>query len=413
MNAPASLVRAYPNWLKAYVANMRNSEAPIHFHFWTGVATIAGALARRVWIDEEHWKWYPNFYIILVAPPGIATKSTSMNAGMELLETVPSVFFGPVSMTWQALLDSFKDAQTAITPPGFKNPVLSSALTIAAPEIGTFLKPEDRELLDFLITTWDGNKLSRRTVKGGETSIPNSLLNFIGCTTPSWLKDRMPGILIDGGLSSRVLFVYAAEKAQLIAYPSRRQRETSYEDEKKMLSHDLNVISKMSGPFKLSEDTYNWGEQWYHDLWNGKRPAHLSNDRFQGYISRKQNHIHKLAMILAASKRNALTIELEDVVEAEAQITALEHSMLQVFNSIGVRSEARLMHEVLATIKNAPGGTTTYKALFQVCSATMGGRDFREAVKSAIEAGVVKQERDKADWKLTYVGAKDEKTREA
>lgn len=385
---------------------MRNSEAPLHFHFWTGVATIAGALARRVWIDEQHWKWFPNFYILLVAPPGISTKSTSMSAGISLLEQLPNVHFGPVSMTWQSLIDAFKDAQNAIVPPGTKAPILSSALTVAASEVGTFLKPEDRELLDFLIDTWDGKKLHRRTRKDGETIIPNSLLNFIGCTTPSWLKDRMPSILIDGGLSSRVLFVYAQEKAQLVAYPSRIGNTQEFEDEKRLLAHDLAIISRIVGQYKLTEEAYTWGHEWYHALWNGKRAEHLNHERFQGYVSRKQTHIHKLAMVLAASKRSILTVELEDLVEAEAQVTAIEHSMIQVFNSVGVRSEARVMHEVLASIRNAPEHTTTYKALFQVCSATIGGRDFREAVRSAIESGIVKSTQIPGDWQLTYVGAK-------
>lgn len=386
---------------------MRNSEAPLHFHFWTGVATIAGALARRVWIDEQHWKWFPNFYIILVAPPGIATKSTSMNSGMELLEKVPTTQFGPVSMTWQSLLQAFKDAQTALTLEGSKVPILSSALTIAAPEIGTFLKPEDRELLDFLITTWDGNKLHRRTVKDGETVIPNSLLNFIGCTTPSWLKDRMPSILIDGGLSSRCLFVYADQKAQLIAYPSRRGDDSVFQEEKTHLIHDLQAIGRIQGQYRLTEAAFVWGETWYSSLWEpGKREAHLAHDRFQGYVSRKQTHIHKLAMILAASKRAELSIDEEDLVEAEAQVSALEHSMLTVFNSVGVSDGARTANEILAKIQNAPHGITTYKTLYQTCSHTVAGRDFKEAVKSLIESGLVRNETIPNDWKLTFVGRK-------
>src|SRR5574343_321589 len=70
--------RNYQNWLRAYVAFTADSESPDDFHFWTGVATIAGALRRRVWIDMRKFQWTPNFYIILVGPPGIATKSTSI-----------------------------------------------------------------------------------------------------------------------------------------------------------------------------------------------------------------------------------------------------------------------------------------------------------------------------------------------
>jgi hypothetical protein len=359
-------------------------------------------------IDEVNWKWFPNFYIILVASPGVATKTTSLNNGMRLLEKVPNVIFGPTSMTWQALLGAFKDAQNAITFPGEKNPELSSAITIAATELGSFLKPEDRELLDFLIKTWDGDKLHRRTVKEGESIIPNSLLNFIGCTTPSWMKDRMPSILIEGGLSSRVLFVFADKKAQLIPYPSRLTKNSEFLEEERALVHDLTQISKLVGRYTLSEESFLWGDDWYRNLWNGARPPHLAGDRFQGYVSRKQTHVHKLSMILAASKRNTLTIELEDLVEAEAQITALEHSMLHVFNSIGVSPEAKTTNEIVNLIKTSPEGRTTYKRLFQICSHTINGRAYRESVKDAIASGIILQKQVAGDWELTYVGRKGE-----
>ena len=65
-------------WLKTYVAHMRFNEAPSSFHFWVGVGTIAGALRRKVWTDHLTYQYTPNFYIILVAPPGVATKSTAI-----------------------------------------------------------------------------------------------------------------------------------------------------------------------------------------------------------------------------------------------------------------------------------------------------------------------------------------------
>src|SRR5712671_3481375 len=100
-------MRAFPNWIEAYVHHQRYSESPESFHFWTAVSTIAGALRRRVWINQLHFQWTPNMYIILVGPPGVAAKSTSIRQGLNLLEAVPGINFGQQSLTWQALIDSF------------------------------------------------------------------------------------------------------------------------------------------------------------------------------------------------------------------------------------------------------------------------------------------------------------------
>lgn len=69
---------------------------------------IAGALRRKVWIDQAYFKWYSNFYIIpLVAPPGIVSKSTTAGIGMSILREVPGVNFGPDVVTWPAFVEAF------------------------------------------------------------------------------------------------------------------------------------------------------------------------------------------------------------------------------------------------------------------------------------------------------------------
>src|SRR6516162_7064350 len=136
------MARKFANWLKAYTHYTRDSESPTSFHFWTGVATSAGALRRRVWIDMRKFQWTPNFYVILVGPPGVAAKSTSISMGMSLLTQVPSIRFGPESMTWQALAKDLEDAIEYVEwtrPSGAKELVKMSCLTIQIGELGTFL----------------------------------------------------------------------------------------------------------------------------------------------------------------------------------------------------------------------------------------------------------------------------------
>ena len=70
-------MRNHADWLTAFMDYASYGEAPRHMYFWTGVSAIAGALRRKVWIDQAYFKWYPNFYIVLVAPPGIVSKSTT------------------------------------------------------------------------------------------------------------------------------------------------------------------------------------------------------------------------------------------------------------------------------------------------------------------------------------------------
>lgn len=392
-------------WLRTYVAHQRHQESPKMFHFWTGVSTIAGALRRKVWTEHISYQYTPNFYIVLVAPPGVVAKSTSIRQGLSLLEkAVKDIRFGPQSATWQALIDAIHAAAAVVVDPETSEKLTMSCITIGISELGTFMRPENREYLDQLITLYDAQKESiLKKTRGEEVKLINPWLNLIACTTPSWLKDNFPDILVGGGLASRILFVYEERKQQLIPYPELLVKGEQYENEEKALVHDLQKISKICGRYQLTPEAYEWGDAWYRGIHNGSRPAHLSGDRFAGYISRKQAHVHKLAIVLAASYRDDRTIQKSDLEEADAHVTLLEKNMYQVFDSIGVSTGAKINNEVIEMIKHTKGGAL-YKQLYQVFSKRIDGKAYKETIAIALEMGIIKRELvPGGDSRLTYV----------
>lgn len=396
--------RHYSNWLKGYLSHTSQSESPDAYHFWTGVATVAGALRRRVWIDQNQFQWTPNFYIILVGPPGVAAKSTSIRTGLAILEQVEGVYFGPQSMTWQALTEALQNAQEHVDVPGMLEPEVMSCLTIGVSELGTFFNPDDRELVDVLVGMWDGQKeiWRRKTKSSGDTTIHNPWLNIIGCTTPAWLRTHFPEEMIGGGLTSRIIFVYGDKKRQLVAYPSEIVESGQYKIEQKKLADDLRTISYIAGEYKLTPAAIAWGRDWYSKLWDGTgRSAHLSSERFDGYISRKQAHIHKLAIVLAASKRTPRWIEVEDLVEADAIVTSLEPDMLRVFNFIGLSPETLRPTTIINLIRNHPKGID-HQQLFQMCFNTMTAEDFKQSLQSGLDAGYIRREKQQNGAKTVW-----------
>ena len=127
--------------------------------FWTGVSTIAGALRRRVWIDQKYFQWLPNFYIVLVAPPGIVSKSTTANIGMNLLRGIQGITFGPNVVTWQSLVTSLAEGCESVPDPRHPGDFYPmSSVTFCADELGNLLNPQDRDLVDTLVTLWDGKR---------------------------------------------------------------------------------------------------------------------------------------------------------------------------------------------------------------------------------------------------------------
>jgi hypothetical protein len=379
------------HWLRAYMNFTRASESPDAFHFWTGVGTIAGALRRRVWIDMRHFQWTPNFYIILVGPPGVASKSTTIRIGTSLLEQVPGITFGPQSMTWQSLTDTMGKATEYVKyydSSGTEQLQAMSPITCAVPELGTFLKMDDSALIDVLISMWDGQleTWGHTTKASGNIEIKNPWLNLLACTTPAWLEQHFPTSMIGGGLTSRIMFIYGDKKRHLVAYPDERIKEVDYDATKKSLVEDLQRIALLSGNYVLSPSARAWGTKWYEQLWSA-RPTDMANDRYSGYISRKQTHMHKLAIVLAAAQRDQLLIEKEDLEDADRLLSSIEPHMIKVFESVGVGDESRHIANIIAHVRAYSWIEPT--PLFNLLRNNINERDFKNAIRISVEQGLL------------------------
>jgi len=384
-------MRKCENWLRTYAQYTSASEAPTQMHFWTGVSVLAGALQRRVWIDQRFFQWTPNFYIILVGPPGIVGKSTTLRLGHLLLNYVDNIHFGPDSMTWQGLSQAMAEAKTLVPLPGEEGEYLAmSCVTCSVSELGTFLRPEDKRMIDVLTDLWDGQQVTwRHKVRTSEDIlIENPWLNIAGCTTPAWLRDNLSAIAIEGGLLRRVLFVFGSEKRQLTPYPAQVVIRDDFKQIEECLAQDLIWISQLFGEYYLNDEALAWGNQWYADLWN-KRPPHLADERLGGYVATKQTHIHKLAIILAAAQRDELIITKEDLMLANQFVTGLEKDMQIVLATIGAAPTSRHLTEMIAHI-NKEGGKLNQRKLWQFCLRNMMPKEFAEASDAGVKAGYIR-----------------------
>lgn len=376
--------RYYDDWLKAFVEYASFGEAPMKMLFWTGVSTICGALRRRVWLDMKYFQWVPNMYIVMVAPPGVVSKSTTANVGMNLLRQVPDIKFGPDVVTWQALVESLsKSGELALdTLTGEYLPM--SCVTIASDEFGTFLNPDDREMVDVLVSLWDGKKgtFTKVTKMSGNDSIENPWINVIACTTPAWISGNFPEYMIGGGFTSRCIFVYTERKRQEIAYPDE-QVPADFHDTREKLIHDLSIISNLIGEMQLDKSAREWGREWYAEHWRNP-PEKLNTDQFAGYLARKQTHIHKLGMVVSASKRNSRIITADDLSFATRALTAIEEDMPKVFSGIGQDKITAGTGKIIQIVYNRKVISKT--ELFKLCLRTLSYEDFEKSLAGAINS---------------------------
>lgn len=359
-------------------------------HFWSGVSALAGAMQRHAWIDMKLFKWYPNHYIILTAPPGIVSKSTTVDIAMELLQQVPGIRFGPNAVTGPALIDEFAKAKEMFEIEGIW--IEQSALTIKSSEMGNLLDPSDRVLVDWLVDLWDAKTgtVTKTTRGTGAVEFSNPFLNIIACTTPTWLEGNMPEHMIGGGFTSRCLFIYADEKEKLVAYPFLVVPE-DWDCVRVKLIHDLQwIYEKVRGPFSFTREAIDYGIAWYAQH-NANPPEHLKDKRFRYYLARKQPHLHKLAMILCASRSDERIIVKDDLLLAKMMLEEMEADLPQVFSAVGRTAGSMHMQRFVEFIQSRPEGVPYREAYLFVHTHFPSFKDFEDHYIGAIKAGLIEQ----------------------
>lgn len=373
-------------------------------YFWTGVSAIAGALRRRVWIDQTYFRWHANMYLVLVAPPGIVSKSTTASIGMRLLRKVPGIHFGPDVVTWQALVGAFAESTEGFEyPEGIYNPM--SAITIESSEFGNLLNPADKDMVDLLVNLWDGREgaFEKRTKMSGNDKVVNPWINLIACTTPAWIASNFPEYMVGGGFTSRCLFIYASEKAKYVAYPGLEVPAGMHERELALIQDLEHISMVLMGEYTLTPDAVTWGKDWYKEHFLHK-PAGLDDERFGGYIARKQTHIHKLAMVLAASHSDDLRLTVDDLSTANAMVTDLEKDMPSVFSKIG-RSDMSLQAERLLSFVRRRGSVQYKEAYSFIHAYFPSAREYEDVLQGMIRSGAIKLEQRGTEFYLIAIEA--------
>lgn len=381
--------RHLPDWIKAFQEAFSNTEVPAKYIFWVGVGTVAGALQRNVRFDQETFQLYPNHYIILVGPPAIK-KTTAINQGVNRLRNIEGVTVGPSTVTWQYLVDKLIELQTPSTEETVATGIAvrdSCPIVLPAGELGTLIDFEDRAAIDFFTNAWDSpNQYDKGTRIMGDQMVNGPCPTIISGTTPQWIADNVRGSVKGGGFISRCVMPYENRPAQIISYPRRHMRK-NHSETLSSLEHDLALMSLLRGSYEMTEEAMDYG-----DLWHKKTSAENYNkqlaDDSDNWSNRRYTHVHKLAMVLAASRRNELIITKQDLVDAIQKVEEVHEDFNRVFALSERRKETQAIRTIEVYLKEK-GPQVSLTDLYLAMRLKFTKKEIIESVEVLIHSGRV------------------------
>ena len=107
-----------------------------------------------------------------------------------------------------------------------------------------------------------------------------------------------------------------------------------------------------------------------------------------GYMARKQTHMHKLAMVLSASVRDDLVITPDELILADKMLESTEVDLGKVFSRIGKTESSIQADRFIAYIKKR--GECPYEDAYRMIHAHFPDfRDFEGILSGAVRSGRV------------------------
>ena len=215
-------------------------------------------------------------------------------------------------------------------------------------ELSNFLnkKTYDAGIGHILIPLYDcKDHFEYRTKTKGKVRLENACLGILAASTPDWIKAAIPEDSIGGGLTSRVIFVYAKGVMDPVPFPKFGDREREMEES---LIKRLTAMAAYGGPMKLSPEADKMHHEaychWYFD-------SKLYDDKYTaGYASRRFTHLLKLSMIFSAVEGDSFVVSGDHYAGAAETLASSEGALQSVIRAITTTEKGSIADSVWEVI---------------------------------------------------------------
>lgn len=344
-------------------------ETSQSYDFWCALWALGSCLGRDVYVPRPHAPVFMNWYVMLVAESGVTRKSTAVRLARDIVTD---------------FLGNERVIEGRCTPEYlFEVLTLQPHTAIAVSELVTFLGRESYVIeLPALLTDLYDCPPERRggSVTRGQRVISNAFVTFVTASTPSWLQTSVNPTVVEGGFTSRCLFVHDEQPKQRVAWP------TESVDKGRTLAVLRDTVTRAQAVCKieLMPSAMKRFESWYRQRDTTSMIPFVSS-----FNSREDAHVLRAAACLAIND-NTLAIDVRHINTAIKLIAAVKAGAINIFQDGGtVIKTAQGIDRITKMLIEAGPLGIPHTRLYTAVRYYMQRDDFRIAMEIMHESGMV------------------------
>lgn len=306
-----------------YLQYCSNSETPVEYDFWTALWLLSVALGRDIVVDRPSAPIYLNMYLVLVAESGVTRKSTAVRRAVRFARA----FTG----------DSNLLIESKITPEKLEHDLFLQTIeydrafaSIAIDELVKFLGKERyvEQMPTLLTDLYDcpAIRTGGGTLLRGRTLLRNVYVNFLSASTPSWLLRAVNPDVIEGGFTSRVVFVVSERPKRSSPWPE--ESDNRVEDAIKEKLDEFHKRAASIGRVIINDSAKKKFSNWY-------KSRDIKRDVFRAsFQSREDAHVLRVAALLAINEE-LWEIQAVHITTAIKIVTQVREDGARIFEGTG------------------------------------------------------------------------------
>jgi len=313
-------------FISDFVLALRGVEIPTNFAIWTALGMLSAVAKRELYFEFYPSVILPNLYIILVSPPGVCKKSTTMESfGFQVIKQAlehfeglehwwKSVNFQKSRVTPEGLMDLLKpEYKTVKTQTGdIKELTRYSQLTLWVSELGTFMGRQKylEGLIPKLTHLYDGHDSNDYTKGAKSQPLVDPYVTLLGGTTPSDLRDVVPEGAFGGGLMSRTIVAYAPKATKIVPWPEQLVGIPSIPELSERMAY---LLREHLGSYTLTGAARAYYDRWYENFKRTQGSDDMTQEQ-QLLYSRLDVQLKKIALLISFQRYDSTgEVTLDDL----------------------------------------------------------------------------------------------------